>query len=338
MPAMVLTRPAPVETDPLAAADPPRPDPGPGEVLLRVRACGVCHTDLHIVEGELVPHRLPVIPGHQVVGTVEAVGPDGPAAGLAPGQRVGVTWLFRACGACAACRRGEENLCPSAQFTGYDVDGGYSTWMVADRRFVFPLPERFDDVSAAPLLCAGVIGYRALRRAEVLPGSTVGLYGFGASAHLAMQVARHWGCRVYVFTRSEAHRRLAEDLGAVWTGPVDAVPPEPLDSAVSFAPAGQVIPRALAALRPGGTLAVNAVYLDRLPEMPYALLYGERTLRSVANLTARDAREFLALAAEIPVRTEVERYPLREANAALRRLKARAVQGAAVLEVASTGA
>jgi len=335
MAAMVLPRPAPVETDPLVAADPPRPEPGPGEVLLRVRACGVCHTDLHIVEGELAPHRLPVVPGHQVVGTVEAVGPDGAAAGLAPGQRVGVTWLFRACGACAACRRGEENLCPSAQFTGYDVDGGYSTWMVADRRFVFPLPERFDDVSAAPLLCAGVIGYRALRRAEVAPGAAVGLYGFGASAHLAIQVARHWGCRVYVFTRSEAHRRLAEDLGAVWTGPADAAPPEPLDSAVSFAPAGQVIPRALAALRPGGTLAINAVYLDRLPEMPYTLLYGERTLRSVANLTPRDAREFLALAAEIPVRTEVERYPLREANAVLRRLKARAVQGAAVLEVAS---
>ena len=327
-----LRRPAPVESNPLRLASRPVPLPGPGEVLLRIVATGVCHTDLHLAEGELPPRRDVVVPGHQVVGVIEQAGPG---VSLAPGQRVGVTWLFRSCGRCDACRRGEENLCPEARFTGYDVDGGYAEFMIADANFVYPLPGFFADEEAAPLLCAGIIGYRALRKADVGAGERVGLFGFGASAHLAIQVAVHWGCEVFVFTRSAAHRALAAKLGAVWTGSADDHPPRPLDRAILFAPAGALIPMALAALRPGGTLAINAVYLDRIPDMEYGLLYGERTLRSVSNLTPRDATEFLALAAEIPVRTQVERFSLEEANAALQKLKRREVQGAAVLAIAT---
>jgi propanol-preferring alcohol dehydrogenase len=332
MRAQELHRPAPVETNPLQPAVRPVPVPGPGEVLLRVVATGVCHTDLHIAEGDLPPHRPVVVPGHQVVGTVEKAGEG---VRLAAGERVGVTWLYRSCGACAACRRGEENLCAQAQFTGYDIDGGYAEYMLADAGFVYPIPERFTAVEAAPLLCAGVIGYRSLRKAEVSPGDRVGLYGFGASAHLAIQVAVHWGCEVAVFTRGAEHRALAAALGAAWAGTAEETPPQPLDRAVLFAPAGALIPRALAALRPGGTLAINAIHLDGIPPMPYALLYGERTLRSVSNLTPRDAREFLALAAAIPVRVAVESFPLEEANAALQKMKRRAVDGAAVLAVAT---
>jgi len=327
-----LRRPAPIESNPLTLASRPVPSPGPGEVLLRIVATGVCHTDLHIAEGELPPRRDVVVPGHQVVGLVEQVGPGGD---LVQGQRVGVTWLFRSCGRCAACRRGEENLCPEARFTGYDVDGGYAEFMCADARFVYPIPQRFSAAEAAPLLCAGIIGYRALRKADVTPGERVGLFGFGASAHLAIQVAVHWGCEVFVFTHSAGHRALAVELGAAWTGSADDRPPRPLDRAILFAPAGALIPQALAALRPGGTLAINAVYLDRIPEMEYGLLYGERTLRSVSNLTPQDAREFLALAAEIPVRTEVERFSLEAANEALQKLKRRQIKGAAVLAIAT---
>jgi len=327
-----LRRPAPIESNPLTLASRPVPSPGPGEVLLRIVATGVCHTDLHIAEGELPPRRDVVVPGHQVVGLVEQVGPGGD---LVQGQRVGVTWLFRSCGRCAACRRGEENLCPEARFTGYDVDGGYAEFMCADARFVYPIPQRFSAAEAAPLLCAGIIGYRALRKADVTPGERVGLFGFGASAHLAIQVAVHWGCEVFVFTHSAGHRALAVELGAAWTGSADDRPPRPLDRAILFAPAGALIPQALAALRPGGTLAINAVYLDRIPEMEYGLLYGERTLRSVSNLTPQDAREFLALAAAIPVRTEVERFSLEAANEALQKLKRRQIKGAAVLAIAT---
>jgi len=327
-----LRRPGPVESNPLQPAARDIPAPGAGEVLLRIHTCGVCHTDLHIAEGDLPPRREVVILGHQVVGTVTEAGPG---VDLPAGRRVGVTWLYRSCGQCAACRRGEENLCPEARFTGYDVDGGYGEYMLADARYVYDLPDRFSDTEAAPLLCAGIIGYRALRQAQVRPGDRVALFGFGASAHLAVQVAVHWGCTVFVFTRSPRHRRLAEDLGAVWTGSTEDRPPDPADSAVIFAPAGALIPRALAALRPGGTVAVNAVYLDRIPEMDYRLLYGERTLRTVANLTPRDAREFLALAAAIPVRTAVEPFPLADANAALQKLKRREVEGAAVLTIAT---
>ncbi len=327
-----LRRPAPIESHPLQPATRPVPSPGPGEVLLRIRASGVCHTDLHIAEGELAPRREVIVPGHQAVGIVESVGPGGD---ISLGERVGVTWLYRSCGRCDACRRGEENLCPEAVFTGYDVDGGYAEFMIADARFVYPIPGAFADEQAAPLLCAGVIGYRSLRLAEVEKGDRVGLFGFGASAHLAIQVAVFWGCEVFVFTRSEAHRAMAARLGATWTGSADDTPPAHLDRAVLFAPTGALIPRALVALRAGGTLAINAVYLDRIPEMEYRLLYGERTLRSVSNLTPRDAREFLALAAEIPVRTAVELFPLEGANAALQKLKRREVEGAAVLTTAT---
>lgn len=327
-----LRAPAPVERGPLAGADRPVPAPGPGEVLLRIAACGVCHTDLHIVEGELPPRRPVVVPGHQVVGVVERAGSG---VGLAEGSRVGVTWLYSSCARCPACRRGEENLCPEARFTGYDVDGGYAGFMLADARYVYAIPQRFTAAEAAPLLCAGIIGYRSLRRAEVRSGDRVGLFGFGASAHLALQVAVHWGCEVFVVTRGAGHRRLAADLGAAWTGTAEDRPPAPLDRAILFAPVGALIPPALAALRPGGTLAINAVYLDRIPEMDYRLLYEERTLRSVTNLTPQDARQFLALAAEIPLRTAVETFALEDANAALQRLKRREVQGAAVLAIAT---
>lgn len=327
-----LRSPAPAERGPLAMADRPTPVPGPGEVLLRVAACGVCHTDLHIVEGELPPHRPVVVPGHQVVGMVERAGPG---VSLSAGSRVGVTWLYASCGRCAACRRGEENLCPDARFTGYDTDGGYAETMIADARHVYPIPQRFSAAEAAPLLCAGVIGYRSLRRAEVAPGDRVGMYGFGASAHLALQVAVHWGCEVFVITRGDAHRQLAEELGAIWTGTAEDRLPAPLDRVILFAPSGALIPLALAALRPGGTLAINAIYLDRIPEMDYARLYHERTLRSVTNLTPRDAQEFLALAGEIPVRTSVEAFRLEDANAALQKMKRREIQGAAVLAIAT---
>lgn len=330
-----LHHPRPVEEEPLRPATRAVPVPGPGEVLLRVVATGVCHTDLHIAEGELPPRRQVVVPGHQVVGVVEACGPG---VALPLGQRVGVTWLYRACGRCAACRRGEANLCPEARFTGYDVDGGYAEFMVADAGFVYPIPDAFSAVQAAPLLCAGVIGYRSLRKADVAPGERVGLFGFGASAHLAIQVARHWGCEVYVFTRSPEHRALAAQLGAAWTGSADDPPPQPLDRAVLFAPAGALIPRALGSLRPGGTLAINAIYMDHIPQMSYGLLYGERTLRSVSNLTPQDAREFLALAAAIPIVTEAEVFPLEAANAVLQKLKRREVKGAAVLAVGGASA
>ena len=298
-------------------------------VLLKVRACGVCHTDLHIVEGDLPLHRQPIIPGHQVVATIAAVAPG--ENRLQTGQRVGVPWLFSACGVCEFCRRGAENLCAQAQFTGWDVDGGYAEYLVARSDFVVPIPDMFADVAAAPLLCAGVIGYRSLRMAEVQPGERVGLVGFGASAHLAIQVARHWQCEVAVMTRSAEHRRLAEELGAAWTGTAEQAPPWPLDRAVIFAPVGGLVPTVLGRLRPGGTLAINAIHMSPLPEMNYNLLYGERTLRSVANATRRDAVEFMQLAAEARISVEAEVFPLQRGNEALLKLKRGEIRGAAVL-------
>ena len=331
MRAMLLAQPKPIEEGPLAAADSPDPSPGPGQVRLRVRACGVCHTDLHTVEGELTLPRLPIIPGHQIVGVVEARGPG--AARFQLGDRVGVGWLNWTDGECEYCRRGQENLCPNVRFTGLHADGGYAEYAVLDERFAYPIPERFDDVEAAPLLCAGIIGYRSLRLSEIEPGGHLGLYGFGASAHLAIQVARHWGCQVYVFSRGEEHRRLAMRLGAVWTGLAEETPPVALDASIIFAPAGRLVPLALRHLRPGGTLAINSIYMSPVPEIPYQLIYGERTLRSVANFTRRDAEEFLRLAARIPVHTEVEAWPLEQANQALLKLKRGEIRGAAVLTV-----
>jgi propanol-preferring alcohol dehydrogenase len=320
-----------VEDSPLALVERPTPAPAAGDVLLRVGCCGVCHTDLHLVEGDLVPHRSPVIPGHQIVGVVAGVGP-----GVDPGMvgaRVGVTWLAWACGICPACQRGDENLCPNARFTGYDVDGGFAQWAVARADFIQPIPRAFSDADAAPLLCAGVIGYRALRVAGTAPGERVGLFGFGASAHLALQVARAWGCEVSVITRGREHRELASRLGASWVGAPDEAPAELLDRAIVFAPSGRVAAAALRLVRPGGVVAINAITADEIPAMPYAAIYGERTLRSVANLTRRDAAEFLVLAAQIPIRVEVETLPLDAVNTALRRMKERTLRAAAVLSV-----
>jgi propanol-preferring alcohol dehydrogenase len=336
MRAWMLERPALVaegEPGPLTLAEMARPQPGPGEVRLHVAACGVCHTDLHTAEGELALPRLPIVPGHQVVGTVYAVGPGVPASVL--GRRLGAFWLRKACGTCAACLRGDENLCERAEFNGLHGHGGYAEWMTVPLAYTVAIPDRMTSQAAAPLLCAGVIGYRALRLSDFTPGRSVALFGFGASAHLVLQLAARQDARVFVFTRGQSHRRLALQLGAAWAGAPGEEAPELADSAVTFAPAGEVVPQALAAVRPGGTVAVNAVHMSDIPAMPYALLYGERTLRSVANLTAQDARDFIALADRLDIRAEYQTYDFADANAALRDMKASRVDGAAVLDVAA---
>ncbi len=331
--AMVLTAPAPIETRPLQLREVPDPEPGPGEVRLRVRACGLCRTDLHQVEGELPMRRAPILPGHQVVGVIDRIAP-GTGGNTRLGDRVGLPWLHSACGACPSCAGGEENLCPSATFTGYDRDGGYAQHVIAPEAFTLPLPATFDDLQAAPLLCAGIIGYRALRLAGVRPGEAIGLYGFGASAHVCLQIARFWQCRVLVFTRAARHREFARELGAVWAGTADDALPEPLDRAILFAPAGALVPRALECVRPGGTVALAGVFMDGIPALDYDRhLYREKVLRSVTAATRRDARELLELAARIPLRTEIEVHPLAAANEALRRLKASDLRAAGVLEI-----
>jgi propanol-preferring alcohol dehydrogenase len=330
MHAMQLAQTGRAETRPLRAADLPDPSPGAGEILLRVTACGVCRTDLQICEGDLAPHKLPLVPGHQIVGRVTAIGSG--VAGWQLGDRAGVAWLGGVDGTCTHCRAGHENLCVAAEFTGWDRDGGYATHIVARADFALRLPEGFADLDAAPLLCAGVIGYRSLKVSGISPGGRLGLYGFGASATLAIQVARHWGCRVFVCTRSLAERERARLLGAEWTGGYDERPPEPLQAAITFAPVGTVVASALRALGRGGTVAINAIHLDRVPELQYADLWWERSLRSVANFTRGDARELLTLAATIPIRPEREVYPLDDANIALERLSRGQVHGAAVLQ------
>jgi len=327
----LLRAPRPIEARPLEILELPVPEPGPGQIRIRVTACGVCHTDLHEVEGDLPLPKLPLVIGHQIVGVVEARGAA--ATRFREGDRVGVPWLYETCGRCAACRRGDENLCEGARFTGYHVDGGYAELAVAAERFAYRLPQGLSDPEAAPLLCAGIIGYRALHLADVRPGETLGLFGFGASAHLALQVARFWGCEVWVFTRSQEHRELATRLGAAWVGGADDEPPGRLDRAVSFAPVGSLIPQALGKLRRGGTLVLAGIHLDRIPEMPYSLLYGERTLRSATAATRRDGEELLVLAGQVPLRCEVEGFLLEEANHALQRLKTGRISGAAVLEM-----
>jgi alcohol dehydrogenase, propanol-preferring len=297
-----------------------------------VSACGVCRTDLQICEGDLAPRRLPIVPGHQIVGRVEATGPG--VTGWKLGDRVGVAWLAGVDGTCAHCRAGRENLCVAAEFTGWDRDGGYATHAVVRADFALALPVQFPDLDAAPLLCAGVIGYRSLKVSGIAPGQRLGLYGFGASATLAIQVARHWGCRVFVCTRAPIERDRARLLGAEWAGGYDDQPPEPLDAAITFAPAGSVVAAALRALDRGGTVAINAIHLDRIPELDYANLWWERCLRSVANFTRDDARELLSLAAAIPIRPEREVHALDDAGIALERLSRGQVRGAAVLECA----
>lgn len=332
MRAMVLRSPAPAAASPLALEDRARPEPGDGELRLRVNACAVCRTDLQICEGDLAPRRLPIVPGHQVVGVVDAVGPG--VEGWAAGDRAGLTWLAATDGTCRFCRSGRENLCEDAAFTGWDRDGGYADEVVARADVAVRLPDRYPDLSAAPLLCGGVIGYRSLRVAGMGPGSRgarLGLYGFGASARLALQVARAWGVDAYVATRADTERARALELGAVWAGGYDDRPPVPLDAAVTFAPAGSVVASAVRALDRGGVVAINAIHLDGLPAMPYADLWWERSVRSVANVTRQDAREFLALAAEAGIVTDSEVHPLEAANVALARLAAGDVSGTAVL-------
>jgi alcohol dehydrogenase, propanol-preferring len=329
MKAMIVDEPRPIGENPLAVLELPERLPERGEVRLRVLACGVCHTDLHIAEGDLPPIRRPLVPGHQIVGAVEQIGSG--VNGVEVGDRMGVTWLGYTDTSCHYCLTGRENLCDNARFTGYHTNGGYAEQVVANADFLVPIPEALSEIEAAPLLCAGIIGYRSLRLSEIRPRERLGLFGFGTSAHLAIQVARHWGCEVYAFSRGEEHRQLALKLGAVWAGGAEDEPPEELDAAITFAPAGRLALAALAKLRKGGTLAINAIHMSPIPEMNYELLYGERTLRSVTNLTRLDAREFLEVAAEIPVEAAVEVFALQEANEALRRLKEGEIEGAAVL-------
>jgi alcohol dehydrogenase, propanol-preferring len=332
MRAQELRRPGPIaDAGPLELVARPSMTPGAGEIAIDVVACGVCRTDLQLVEGDLAARRLPIVPGHQVVGRVSATGEG--VTRWAIGDRVGVGWLGGSCGDCDACRSGRENLCPDARFTGWDRDGGYAEQMLARADFAYALPDGFADLDAAPLLCGGVIGYRSLRISGIEPGGRLGLYGFGASALLTIQVALHWGCEVYVCTRSDAEQVRARELGAVWAGAAHDHPPVPLDAAITFAPVGSVVVAALEAIRPGGTVAVNAIHLDHIPEFDYDKLWRERGIRSVANFTRRDAEEFLALAAEIPVRTVVDLSPLDRANSTLLRLREGEVGGAAVLTI-----
>jgi alcohol dehydrogenase, propanol-preferring len=333
MKACLLHAPAPVKTNPLKLAEVAKPAPAAGEVLVRVSACGVCRTDLHVVEGELPPRKSPIIPGHQVVGVIEELGEG--AHRFRTGDRVGIAWLHQTDGVCDYCRAGKENLCEHATFTGWTVDGGYAEYAAAPEAFVYQIPETFRDLDAAPLLCAGIIGFRSLRLSAIAPGCRLGFYGFGSAALLAIQVARHWGVEVYAFTRDAAHQTLALELGAVWAGYSNDQPPKMLDSAIIFAPAGELVPAALRVLKKGGTLALAGIHMSTIPAMDYDLLYGERVIRSVANNTRQDGEDFLRVAAEIPIRTQIQVFPLAEANRALNALKDDDVRGAAVIQVAA---
>ncbi|MBX7110823.1 MAG: zinc-binding alcohol dehydrogenase family protein [Dehalococcoidia bacterium] len=329
--AQLLRRPRSIDLAPLTIEEIEAPAPGPGELRLRLEACAVCRTDLQIVEGDLALHRAPLVPGHQAVGIVEAIGPG--VEGWAAGDRAGVGWLGDVCGSCEYCTTGRENLCESATFTGWDRDGGYAQAMLVRAGFALRLPAALEAEALAPLLCGGVIGYRSLRVSGIGPGQRLGLYGFGASASLAIQVAVHMGCEVFVVTRSTEEQRRARALGAAWAGALDEQPPARLHAAVTFAPVGEVVLAALRALAPGGTVAINAIHLDRVPEFSYDWLWRERSLRSVANFTRADAREFLALAAEIPLRTETQPFALAQANEALRALRQGELRGTAVLMI-----
>jgi propanol-preferring alcohol dehydrogenase len=328
MKAAVVVSPGKIADRPLRIEDVQRPEPGAGQVLLRVLACGVCRTDLHIVEGELPPLRARLIPGHQIVGEITGAG----TSELPVGTRVGVSWIGGTEGKCWYCRNNLENLCDAPTFTGYSVNGGYAEYAVARSDFVFPLPQALDSMHAAPLLCAGIIGFRSLRVAGVQPGEKVGLFGFGASAHLAIEMLHAWGCDVYVSTRGLSHRKFADSLGAKWVGTEAEKPPAELDRAITFAPSGDVVIAALSSLRKGGVVAINAIHLDRMPEFDYdRLLWGERQIRSVANMTRTDARDFLKVAAEIGMKPRVTTFTLDEANEALAAVKSDSIDGAAVV-------
>lgn len=332
MKAMILRDPRPVAANPLELVDIPIPKPGPHEIQIEVSVCGICHTDLHTVEGELLVPKKPIIPGHQIVGSIEKLGKG--VIRFKEGDRVGVAWLYSTCGKCPFCQGGNENLCDSAKFTGYHVNGGYAQYAVVSEDFAYQIPSNFSDREAAPLLCAGIIGYRALRLSEVQHGQRLGLYGFGASAHIAIQVAIYWGCEVYVFTRSKEHQGLARELGAVWTGLAKDNPPKKLNSAVIFAPVGELVLDALRVLEKGGTIALAGIYMTPIPEMEYSqYLYYERGIRSVTASTRRDGQELLELAAKIPIRTETQSFHLEEANRSLQLLKRGEINGAGVLEI-----
>ena len=327
----MLSSPAPIESHPLRIENLPEPHPGPDEVLIRVHACGVCRTDLHVIEGDLDPRKSPVVPGHQVVGTIAENGSQ--ASRFRTGTRVGVPWLHRTCGVCEYCRSGRENLCERAVFTGWMVDGGYAEYVTAPQDFVYALPEGFGDLHVAPLLCAGIIGFRTLRLSGVPHGGTLAMYGFGAAAHVAIQVARHWGISVYAISRDPRHQQLARDLGAVWAGGSDDQPPVKLDGALIFAPAGELVISALRILKRGATVAIGGIHMSPIPPIDYNLLYHERIIRSVANNTRQDGQDFLRIASEIPIHTEIREFPLAEANQALNALKNDAIRGGAVLRV-----
>ncbi|KPJ50627.1 alcohol dehydrogenase [candidate division TA06 bacterium DG_26] len=332
MKAMILRHPASIEHRPLEIADIPTPDPLSEQILIRVKTCGVCHTDLHTVEGELPLPKLPLIPGHQVVGIIEKVGED--VTKYRSGQRVGVTWLYSTCGECQFCRADKENLCIQARFTGYHDDGGYAQYMVVSEDFAFPVPDDYTDEHVAPLLCGGVIGFRALRLSRVRAGERLGLWGFGASAHVVIQIAVHWGCQVFVFTRSVEHRRLAEELGASWVGGPSDAPPCRLHGAIIFAPVGELTLNALRVLERAGTVALAGIYMTPIPEIDYMeLLYYERNIRSVTATTRKDAMDLLLVAPTVPVHTRVQTFPLEDANRALQSLKASRIKGSAVLQV-----
>jgi propanol-preferring alcohol dehydrogenase len=332
MKAMVLNRTAEIGAAPLQLRDVPVPQPGAGQLLVRVVCCGVCRTDLHVIEGELEDPALPLIPGHQAVGVVVATGQG--VTGRTIGERVGIAWLQGTCGTCEFCRTGRENLCLQARFTGYRVDGGYAEYAVVPERFAYPIPAAFGDEEAAPLLCAGIIGYRALRLSGIQPGQRLGLYGFGASAHIAIQIARHWGCEVYVCSLRAEHQRLARELGAQWVGGAADKPPAPLHGAIMFAPAGELVPPALRALERGGTLALAGIHMSQVPPLEYDRdLFGERVLRSVTANTKQDGEDLLREAAAIPIRPRTQSFPLEEANRALQALKAGTIRGAGVLNV-----
>lgn len=330
MKACILRSPAPIATNPLEYADVPEPQPAAGEIRVRVKVCGVCRTDLHVVEGQLPQRKSPLVPGHQIVGVVDGLGEG--AARFPLGARVGIPWLHRTDQVCEYCRTGKENLCDNPDFTGYTVDGGYAAYVVAPEEFAYAIPEGFGDDQAAPLLCAGIIGFRSLRLAGVGKGGRLAFYGFGAAAHVAIQVALHGGVEVYACTRGEKHQQLALELGAVWAGEASAQPPAELDAAIIFAPAGELVPLALRALKKGGVLVLGGIYMSRIPTFDYNLLYQERLIRSVANNTRQDGQDFLRIAAEIPIVTRVSVFPLRDANRALNDLKADRINGAAVLD------
>ncbi|HET9743984.1 MAG TPA: zinc-dependent alcohol dehydrogenase family protein [Terriglobales bacterium] len=333
MKALTLSHPAKIEENPLVFSDLRVPEPKDDEVLIEVSVCGICRTDLHVTEGELAPKLEHVVPGHQVVGRIVRSGSS--AKRFSAGTCVGVPWLHRTCGRCEYCTRGRENLCPYALFTGWTVNGGYAEYLTAPEEFVYPIPEGFSDQEAAPLLCAGIIGFRALRLADLRSGDTLAIYGFGAAGHVCIQVARHWGMKVVVATREEKHRRLAAQLGAAWVGGAYDDPPEPVNAAIIFAPAGELVPAALKNLKPGGSLVLGGIYMSPIPSFEYDLLYRERIIRSVANNTRQDGIDFLRVAAEIPIHTEVHTFPLEHANAALQALKHDGIRGAGVLVVRS---